>query len=216
VGRWRAELHPRNPDGRFGTGGAAGTARVRSRTRGGDTADERVPVAGPRPGRPATLGPAEFDAAVPPAARLYRGVKRAADADASIGGRLGDGDYGPGIYLGRSIAIAQGYAQVGGGDRGGRIIRAGITDGTRRVAPPPAVQRRGGARIAAWAADNDVDVIDLGGYQVVRNPAVLIFDERTYTVDESAVLDHIAGGYPLSTLPAKYAGAAAALGYRIE
>lgn len=163
---------------------------------------------------PHRISPTEFDNTTAPGQRLYRGVKSAAGGDWTMAGGLGQGDYGPGIYLGRQIATAQNYAQTHGNDTGGRVLRATINPGARVQAPPRRVERGGSKAIDAWARDNKVDVIDLGGYQVVRNPGALTFDERAYTLDESVVLDQIAGGYPLDHLGPEYDAAIAALGYR--
>lgn len=212
---WRADRHPRDRRGRF-TGLAGGEdMRVRTRNPSGAAVTERVPApAAHQPGgTPRTMSPQQFDATVPAGRRLYRGAKSSAGAHATISGQLGAGDFGPGIYLGRSIAVAQGYAQQAGADRGGRVLRAAIDPHATVAAPPARVQRAGGTAVAAWAAEHHVDVIDLGNYQVVRNSTVVVFDERSYTLEESVVLDHLAAGYPLDTLPAGYAAAARSLGH---
>lgn len=212
---WDEAAHLRAPDGRFTAGGGA---RVTSRNRrGGPELTEqrtvpRRPPSSQAPGKPRQVTSAQFEADIPPERRLYRGVTSQAAAEATIDGQLGGGDFGAGIYLGSSIAIAQGYAQRGGRDTGGRVLRGAINPGARVMAPPRAVERRGGSAIAAWAADNNADVIDLGNYQVVRNPAAATFDQRTYTLDESVVLDHLGAGYPLASLAEQYQPIARRLG----
>lgn len=146
---------------------------------------------------PAVLSTAAFVARFPASAHLWRGVDSAAGAAATRRGELGDGDFGPGIYFSRLIGHAQGYAQHG--TRQGVILRAALRPGAVVKAPPANLY--GADALDRWARQRHVDVIDLDNYQVVRNPAVLVFDARNYTVRESVVLDYRAHGY---TLPPGY------------
>lgn len=148
-----------------------------------------------------TLSPAEFEQVVPARSRLYRGVTSVAGAAHNREGNLGGGDYGRGIYFSRQIGHAQSYSQRFSGDDGGRILRAGIRPGANIATPPRNLkQGRNETRATAidrWAEENSVDVVDEGNYQIVRNPAVLIWDEHDYTGDQAVVLDYRATGYTL-------------------
>jgi hypothetical protein len=189
---WDESKHPRGAGGKFARlADRAADVNMRS-TRG-----------------PHQLSAAEFEATVPRERRLYRGVTNADAAAHTRAGGLGGGDYGRGIYMGTGIAVAQGYAQ--GTNRGhqGVVLRGAIDPGANVQEPPRKVARGGSAAIDKWADETGVDVVDLGDYQVIRNPAVLTFDGHDYTLDESVVLDYASKGYILDD--PKYAGAVAAV-----
>lgn len=144
----------------------------------------------------------EFEASVPPHRRLYRGVASAEAAQASRSGSLGGGDYGRGIYLTRDAGQAVHYAQNAAGRGRGTVIRGAVDPDANVQAPPPRVMSGGSAAIDRWADENDVDVVDVGNYQIVRNPDVLTFDGRDYDLNEAMVLDYMNAGYdPEGDLP---------------
>jgi hypothetical protein len=188
---WDESQHPRGPGGKF--------ADLASRA-----ADVNVKTSrGPH-----QLSAAEFEATVPHERRLYRGVANAEAGRFTRDGNLGGGDYGRGVYMGTRIGVAQGYAQSRG-KGAGVVIRGTIAPGAVVKEPPRKVARGGSAAIDKWADEAGVDVVDLGDYQVIRNPAVLTLDGHDYTLDESVVLDYAAKGYVLDD--PKYAEAVTAV-----
>lgn len=139
-----------------------------------------------------TLGTREFSEKHPPENWIYRGVGSSAGAAATRSGALGSGDYGKGQYFSSEIGHAQSAA---GRSKEGRILRAAIKPGARIKSPPQKVRGGGSSAIDQWAEKNNVDVVDLINYRLVRNPSVLDLDERDYTPNESAALYNVAQGY---------------------
>lgn len=129
---------------------------------------------------------------------VYRGVNSQAGADATRRGELGGGDAGRGVYFG-DLGLASSYANAsmhsGGGIENGRVLRAVIHPEAVRKKVPAKVERGGHAAIEAWAKENGIDVTEHVGMSVVRNPAVLRFDQHDYTAREAIALEHHYKGY---------------------
>lgn len=125
---------------------------------------------------------------VEPLFRGLRGNDPAAAADASRAGVLGGGDLGKGIYLTRSVDLAQGYGQSSSLDKTGIVIRGGLSPDAK-VATEADIPK--GTRYPAdWAAANGYDAYDDGGnVVVVVNPARMTWDKKNYTVSETAQRD---------------------------
>jgi hypothetical protein len=167
-------------------------------------------------GTPTVISREEFNTKFPDSKdHLYRGVKSDAGAAATRAGELGSGDFGKAQYFGTSIATAQNYMQKNSTDENGRMVRAAIDHSKKpKIAKIPRKVRNGGSsEIDKWAEDNNVDIIDEGNYQIIKNPAATIMDSHNYTLDESVVLDYKNGGYEL---PDEYKGVAKKLGYRTD
>lgn len=152
----------------------------------------------PRGGAPQRLSTAEFEREVPQSHRFYRGVTNADGAEATRQGALGGGDYGKGIYMDPRIGTAQNYSYTGPQDTGA-IIRMGLRPGVKIKTIPERVKAGGSAAIDKWAEEGDYDVIGLGNgtYTIVRNPAVLIVDDRDFTRRESTILERLQQGYDM-------------------
>jgi HK97 family phage portal protein len=140
-------------------------------------------------GKPTLLSSKDFDAKYSTEERWYRGVGSEAGADATKRGELGSGDWGKGIYIG-SMGTAQGYA-----GQNGRVLRLGIKDGAKESDIPD--YGMSSEEIDRWAADNDIDVVSTAATRVVKNPAVLDIDTRTYSAREITVLEYQQLGYEL-------------------
>lgn len=177
-----------DPDQKRGPGGR--WAKVGDDMPSGDAFDGVA-----RPGSPQRLSPREFGEKVPQGSRFYRGVTSTEAAAHTREGGLGGGDYGPGIYMDPRIAVAQSYS----GRSGGTVMRLGLKPGTKVKTIPQRVQLRGSAAVDEWAREGGHDVISTGDgtYTIVRNPDVLIVDERDYTPRESTILEYLNKGYDM-------------------
>jgi len=147
-----------------------------------------------RKGTPQRMSAGDFEREIASDRRLYRGVGVPAAADSTRSGELGGGDFGPGIYVDPRISVAQNYAGRGGE---GVVMRMALKPGTDVKEIPAKVRRRGSAAIDAWAEEGRYDVISAPPYVIVRNPDVLIADDRNYTPRESVILDYLAQGYDM-------------------
>lgn len=85
------------------------------------------------------------------------------------------------------------------GDDKGVLLRAGIKPEAKVKKLPKRIS--GSANVDRWAEENDVDVVDLDGNLVVRNPDVLMVDDYDYSLPQSAVMTYRAKGY---RIPEKY------------
>lgn len=143
-------------------------------------------------GTPTRLSTRDFEAQIPLHQRLYRGVTVPAAAASTRDGVLGNGDYGHGIYVDSRLGSAQSYS---GGRPGATVMRMALTDDAVVRKPPEKVRMGKSSTINAWADDNGVDVVDLDFYKVIRNPGVMIVDERDFTPREVTVLEYLGKKY---------------------
>lgn len=174
----------RGPDGKWIKGAGGGLPSVPRAVFDGKA----------RPGAATRLTSAEFEKRVPPEARYYRGVHAPVAAEHTRDGGIGNGDFGPGVYMDPRIATAQGYA-----GRNGVVMRMGLQPGTKVKRIPQRVARGGSRAIDEWATEGKFDAISTGDglYVIVRNPDVLITDERDYTTRETTILEYLAKGYDM-------------------